>query len=409
MPSIRVLQHVLFSLVIVGIAAPCCEAQTDPPPDKTDPKAAVGGIGGGGNFGKIGRLGPIGANGVSTMRITDDALTWLKNHQRPDGSWSSAHFDLECGKQDDDVICSGKGSPQQDVGVTGLALLAFLGTGNTHRVGKYKYTCMGALTWLVDIQDPDGNFADSKSSDLAYGHIIATVAMCEAYAITRDDDFELPSRKAVEFMSVVLEDKDDITLIGWAVVAMTVAREYDIAIDQSSLDRCMRILVERTDESGRTVASGLGARDQTGGEPGAEHADRHERPTALALLARIFADPTLSTYPGNREMIDKGVELIEARPIAWDTSDPGEIDFHYWYYGSYALYQYSVIDSKPWKAWEKGMREVLSEHQAKEGEAKGSWDPSVDPWGNVGGRVYSTAMLALCMEVYYRYDTVLDR
>jgi hypothetical protein len=32
----------------------------------------------------------------------------------------------------------------------------------------------------------------------------------------------------------------------------------------------------------------------------------------------------------------------------------------------------------------------------------GSWDP--DPlWGGYGGRVYSTAVGALCLEVYYRY------
>ena len=37
---------------------------------------------------------------------------------------------------------------------------------------------------------------------------------------------------------------------------------------------------------------------------------------------------------------------------------------------------------------------------------KGSWDP-IDPWGGDGGRVYSTALLAMCLEVYYRYDRVI--
>ena len=31
----------------------------------------------------------------------------------------------------------------------------------------------------------------------------------------------------------------------------------------------------------------------------------------------------------------------------------------------------------------------------------GSWDPIQD--GQQGGRAYSTAMCALCLEVYYRY------
>ena len=32
----------------------------------------------------------------------------------------------------------------------------------------------------------------------------------------------------------------------------------------------------------------------------------------------------------------------------------------------------------------------------------GSWDP-ICIWGGYGGRVYSTAMSALCLEVYYRF------
>ena len=36
---------------------------------------------------------------------------------------------------------------------------------------------------------------------------------------------------------------------------------------------------------------------------------------------------------------------------------------------------------------------------------KGSWD-NIDPWGPDGGRVYSTAAMALCLEVWYRYERV---
>ena len=41
------------------------------------------------------------------------------------------------------------------------------------------------------------------------------------------------------------------------------------------------------------------------------------------------------------------------------------------------------------------------------GEARhGSWDPDC-AWGGVGGRVYSTAMVALCLEVYHRYPRLV--
>jgi hypothetical protein len=53
------------------------------------------------------------------------------------------------------------------------------------------------------------------------------------------------------------------------------------------------------------------------------------------------------------------------------------------------------------------MEKAIVENQIKEGCARGSWDPQKDPWGDNGGRVYSTALLVLCLEVFYRYDNVL--
>ena len=43
------------------------------------------------------------------------------------------------------------------------------------------------------------------------------------------------------------------------------------------------------------------------------------------------------------------------------------------------------------------------ETQESAGAAKGSWSPDDDLWGGYGGRVYSTAMGTLCLEVYYSY------
>ena len=52
------------------------------------------------------------------------------------------------------------------------------------------------------------------------------------------------------------------------------------------------------------------------------------------------------------------------------------------------------------------MEKALLPHQRTDGNFEGSWDP-IGPWGKDGGRVYSTAMGALMLEVYYRYAKVL--
>ncbi len=399
---------------------------TDAPFDSTGLNDVIGvGGGGGGQFGKLGGRGRAGkAGGEATQRIVDDALRWLKNHQDPEGFWSCGAFDLECGKQGEDVICSGPGSTQHDVGVTGLALLAFLGADNTDKRGKYKDTVRNALKWLKDVQEPDGNFGYMQNADYTYDHIIATLAMVEAYAITQRNYLKKPAEKALEYMYSIrnpgaawryadfhpemLTHQNDVSVSGWAVLVMSLAKEYDLPFDEVAMDDTMLFIEEMTDETGKTGYF------ERGGDP-ARLEDKgviwdsglSESMTAVGILCRIFADPELDNYPGNKAMVEKGIKLIEAKPIVWDENEIGKIDFYYWYYATYALYQYSEIDSKPWKAWEKRMVDAIAEQQVKEGEEKGSWDPSVDPWGNVGGRVYSTATLALCMEVFYRYETVI--
>jgi hypothetical protein len=86
----------------------------------------------------------------------------------------------------------------------------------------------------------------------------------------------------------------------------------------------------------------------------------------------------------------------------WDEEGIGS-DMYYWYYGAYAMYQ---MGGTHWKAWNSAMKKAVLESQRHEGDMKGSWDP-VGPWGYAGGRVYSTALCVLCLEVYFRYAKVL--
>jgi hypothetical protein len=52
------------------------------------------------------------------------------------------------------------------------------------------------------------------------------------------------------------------------------------------------------------------------------------------------------------------------------------------------------------------MRRVLIDTQVKEGCAAGSWDaaePTSDKYRDQGGRLMSTSLSCLTLEVYYRY------
>jgi hypothetical protein len=72
------------------------------------------------------------------------------------------------------------------------------------------------------------------------------------------------------------------------------------------------------------------------------------------------------------------------------------------YYGTLAAFQQQ---GKFWKMWNPLMLEVLlgTQEQEKTSDNYGSWTPSHKHIGERGGRVMSTALLTLCLEVYYRY------
>ena len=75
------------------------------------------------------------------------------------------------------------------------------------------------------------------------------------------------------------------------------------------------------------------------------------------------------------------------------------LNLYYWYYGTLAMYQRGGAD---WKAWNTAMRDLVISEQRTVGPLAGSWDPR-GVWGSYGGRIYSTAIATLSLEVYYRY------
>jgi len=98
-------------------------------------------------------------------------------------------------------------------------------------------------------------------------------------------------------------------------------------------------------------------------------------------------------------------QILKKKPI-WTEFDPpkqvGTVNFYCWHYCTNAIHQ---IGGKSWRTWREEISNVLSSNQRrKKGsnlEVAGSWDP-VSEWGLPCGRVYSTAMAVLTLEVFYR-------
>jgi len=388
----------------------------------------IGGSSGGAFKGRGGhrnlRVGNRG--GTKTEDALDHALRWLAAHQSPEGGWEAEGFGRWCdGKPAAGPGPDGKGKAQYDVGVTGLALLAFLGAGYTNRSeGPFGKVVANGLRWLKSVQDAEGCFGHRATGHFVYNHATAALAMVEAYGMTGSAIYRGPAQKALDFIAVsrnayaawrygVKPGNNDTSVTGWMMMALKSAKLIDAAdvkggkppslmIDEDAFEGIKTWIDRMTDpESGRVGYDVRG----TGPARPTELVDRFpqeksESMTAVGVLARVF----LGENPKTSKAIQDGAALCAKALPTWNPND-GSIDMYYWYYGTLAVYQ---VGGEPWKKWDAAIRTAMVDRQRLDGDYcmyKGSWDP-LDPWADDGGRVYSTAVLAMCLEVYYRYPQV---
>ena len=372
------------------------------------------GIGGGAGGKYGGRMGGSrnlrAAGGSGTEQALKDGLEWLKNHQDEDGKWDSDDF-MKHDPPDDQ--CTGPGDPNHDVGNTGLALLAFLGDGHTMRRGQYKDVVSAGMKWLRNQQDPEtGLLGEQIGHAYLYDHSIATLALCEAYYFDKSPLLKTTAQKAINLITRARNPygawrydypptgENDTSVTGWMIFALKSAEEGKLKIDKEAFVGGMNWLDEMTDPG-----TGRCGYDETGSPSSRVEGinddypeDTGEAMTAVALLCRFF----MGQDPKEDAVMKQHAELLRKTLPEWDPKKKAN-DMYYWYYGSYAMYQ---MGDPYWKDWNRAMKPAVLESQRKDGAHKGSWDP-IGPWGYAGGRVYSTALMVLCLEVYFRYAKVL--
>jgi hypothetical protein len=328
-----------------------------------------------------------------TEQAVADALAWLAAHQAPQGYWDCDGFARHCPPGD---ACSGPAiEGGSDTGVTALALIAFLGGGHTHAgSGPHSEIVRRGLNWLIQVQGPDGDLRGEAGQGRIYSHAMATLALSEALAMTRDERLRDPAQKAIDWLANAQHEGSggwryhpgqfgDTSVFGWAILALHSAEHAGLRVPPQSWTRASNWLP--------LVSSG-----PNGGlaayQPGYEVSHAM---TAEALLCR-----QLLGLPRSHPAMDEAGDYLLTRL-------PNLNDYHiyYWYYGTLATFQ---LGGAHWQRWNQRLVETLTATQNQTGHRKGSWDP-LRPFGVDGGQVFSTATSALCLEVYYRYLPLYSR
>lgn len=331
-------------------------------------------------------------------RAVEQGLAFLARLQLADGRWSLNDFGQAHNNQPDAV----RGSIEADTAATGLALLSYLGAGYTHRDGKYRPAIDAGLKWLTSRQKADGDlFTGGSSFAWLYSHGIATIALCEAYGMTRDPALREPAQRAVDFIVAaqhrtlggwryVPRQESDTSVSGWQMMALKSGELAGLRVPAATyggVAKWLNIAGQKSDVQAQYAympASTL-----------AHQRDTSRAMTAEALLMRLYLG-----WPRDDARVRLGVDYLEEDLPRYE---PRVRDAYYWYYATQVMFQ---VGGESWETWNGALRELLVARQTSAGPWAGSWHPTrpaADRWGAQAGRLYVTTMHLLMLEVYYRH------
>jgi len=310
-------------------------------------------------------------------------LAWLARTQESDGHWDAALHG---------------GYARYDVGVTALAVLAFLGAGEGGSNSTHAEAVDRAIRYLLAAQEATGLIGGDEPFEqwtYLYNHAAATQALLEAYLLSvHRRELRDPVTRALERL-VDLQNQDggwrytkrstasDASVTSWALTTLALARRAGLLGDHDeAFERARAWLRERTSETGFT---GYRRAPLVG-----------ERP--LGTTAAAFSALAASFPPvrGSEEKRRQERALLECAR-SFNETDADLVTAHL--LGN-ALFQ---LGGPAWTSWNERIAGWVVETQ----DVGGSW-PSAGRFGPAGGRVAATALAVLTLEIYYRYPRFLD-
>jgi hypothetical protein len=319
-----------------------------------------------------------GGGTTQSEEAVERALRWIAAHQRPDGSWSFNHLSDAC-----QHYCTHPGSEASTTAATGMALLPFLGAGYTHRDGEYQAVVQAGLDYLKKRGLKISYGTDLRDGSM-YGHALATIALCEAFGMTHDEDLKAAAQGGLDYIGYVQDlntggwrynpgESGDTTVTGWMLMALKSGQMARLNVQSPAIFSAQRFLNS--------------VQNQDGSQYGYQSRKPRAATTAVGLLCRMYTG-----WRRDNPGLIKGIDHLKA----WGPSDDC---LYYDYYATQVLFHWGGPE---WDAWNRKLREHLISRQETAGHPTGSWYFESQQSG-AGGRLYNTAMAAMILEVYYRF------
>jgi len=363
-----------------------------------DPRgSAFGGRGEGKGF----LLGQFGGTEGSEKAVAL-GLEWLAEHQNPNGSWS---YDFT-----KNVKCRGKcGNPGPHTSVnsaTALAILPFLGCGVTPKSGdpRYRQVVDKGLKFLLQNgkRRPEGlSFIDSLPGEgPMYHHGIAAIAICEAATMTQDPVLKDAAQQAINFICHAqiptdggwrYEPRDktggDTSVFGWQIMALKSGQMGGANVPPEVFFKAQRFLDSVVGIDKGSMYGYMSTRDLQSDNRGQSSIGYVRSTTPIGLLCQMYMG-----WNADHPSLKQGVEYLAAK-------GPDRNNLYYNYYATQVMHHYG---GEAWRRWNLAQRDSLIARQSLEGHERGSWYFD-GKWNDDGGRLYTTSLAIMILEVYYRH------
>lgn len=295
-------------------------------------------------------------------------LRWLVSCQNKDGAWGEKAEELEAS--------------------TGLALLAFIGHGETPASTEYGKSVEAGLKYLLSIQKAT-NLTNWPGNQLAISHAVSTWAICDGYSLTLipflqsngDEGLRIvikgqrPSGLWDEFYRMD-DGQDDMEASIWQVLALQSGKRAGSQLD--GLQNCL-------DKAAAGMEKALDTNLDTGTKAG------------LVFGMQLCGQTS-------KPVVQNAITNLFALTSDWNAPSFNDPIFR-WYLITEAIFQNG---GKPWGVWNRQFAPMLVNHQVKQERSGGV---TLGYWDSPGkqerfGRVYSTALSLLMLEIYYQFNSL---
>ena len=306
-------------------------------------------------------------------------LEWLTDNQTDQGNWEGSH--------------SGHGVG--DTGICGMAVMAFLASGEDPNFGRYSENICKTIRYMIGQQKESTGYLPGSM----YQHGFAMLGLAEAYGAVDEvrlwegndvsnqrgigKTLELAVRCAVTAQGknrwggwrYTPDSSDaDTSVSGAVLMGLLAVRNAGIKVPDDCIDKAQAYFQKMTSTQG-----GVGYSGGVGGQGGSRNLQ-----AISSLVMSIGRRKNLKEYEAVSGQVSRNIEYNEA-----------SYPFYFRYYMAQALFQ---SDFESWQRWNTKTMRQLKGLQNQDGSFQSNH-----------GQAYGTAMSMLALALNYRFLPIYER